>query len=209
MGTEACARDRTREGDFYREALTLLRQSGYPFLVGGAYALQLHAGVIRRTKDLDVFVMFEDVQRVLEVFQHAGYRTALPFSHWLGKVYCGDCLLDIIFSSGNGVCRVDRGWFEHALDGQVLGMPVKLCPVEETVWQKSFVLERDRCDVADVAHLLLHYGNRLDWARLLERFGPHWPLLGAQVVLFDFIYPDHRDCIPGEVRNQLLEQLGK
>jgi hypothetical protein len=207
MATEACVHDTVGETEFYRRGLMLLHQSGYPFLVGGAFALQHHVGVIRRTKDLDVFVLADDIQGVLDVFKAAGYRTALPFTHWLGKVFCGDCLLDVIFGSGNGICRVDRRWFEHAPDGQVLGIQVKLCPVEETIWQKSFVLERDRCDVADVAHLLLQHGSRLDWPRLVERFEMHWPLLAAQLVLFDFIYPDHRACIPDEVRNDLLGRL--
>lgn len=207
MPADPCPHDEAREIAFYSRALELLRQSGCPFLIGGAYALQCKIGVRRRTKDLDVFVLPNDVPGLLEVFQKAGYRSELTFSHWLGKVFSDDCLLDIIFSSGNGICRVDRQWFDHALDGEVLGVRVKLCPPEETIWQKAYVMERDRCDLADVAHLLLHFGKVLDWPRLHHRFGSHWQLLAAQVVLFDFIYPDHRDCIPDEVRKRLFGQL--
>jgi hypothetical protein len=32
-------------------------------------------------------------------------------------------------------------------------------------------MERERFDGADVAHIILAYGDRLDWRRLLERFG--------------------------------------
>jgi hypothetical protein len=85
----------------------------------------------------------------------------------------------------------------------VLDTDVKLSPVEEMIWQKAFILERDRCDVADVAHLLRHCGQQLDWQRLLSRFADHWRVLFAQIVLFDFIYPSHRDQIPADVRQQL------
>jgi hypothetical protein len=82
-------------------------------------------------------------------------------------------------------------------------MELKLCPIEEIIWQKSFILERDRCDVADVAHLFRHCGTVLDWSRLLTRFGDFWRVLHAQIVLFDFIFPSHRDNIPAWVRDQL------
>lgn len=202
-----CKIESATERDFYRVALDLLHRSKVPFLVGGAYALQHHVGVIRRTKDLDVFVLPSDVHAVLEVFQRAGFRTGLPFPHWLGKVFQGDCLLDVIFSSGNGICRVDQTWFEHAPEGRVLDVAVRLCPVEETIWQKAFILERDRCDVADVAHLMLEYGDRLDWERLIGRFAEHWRLLVAHLALFEFLYPDHRARIPAAVRSRLFGQL--
>ena len=34
---------------------------------------------------------------------------------------------------------------------------------EETLWSKAFVMERERYDGADVAHLILAHGERLDW----------------------------------------------
>src|SRR4051812_10226008 len=39
---------------FYRAALRRLRTAKIPFLVGGAYALEVHTGIVRRTKDFDI-----------------------------------------------------------------------------------------------------------------------------------------------------------
>jgi hypothetical protein len=192
---------------FYRAALHRLLEEGVPFLVGGAYALEVQTGIVRRTKDFDIFVQQRDVSRVMDVFRRAGYQTELTFPHWIAKAFSGDDFMDIIFSSGNGICRVDEQWFEHAVEGKVLGIDLKLCPAEETIWQKSFILERDRCDVADVAHLIRHCGPQLDWSRLLERFAQRWRVLLAQIVLFDFIYPGHRAAIPTAVRNELIDRL--
>ena len=110
----------------------------------------------------------------------------------------------MIFSSGNGVCKVDASWFRHALPAEVLGVPVKLCPVEEIIWQQSFVMERERYDGADVAHLLRCRVRDLDWPRLLTRFGPHWRVLLAHLILFGFIYPDQRSDVPEAVMVDLL-----
>jgi hypothetical protein len=59
--------------------------------------------------------------------------------------------------------------------------------VEETIWSKAFVMERERYDGADIAHLLRASAERLDWHRLLERFDAHWPVLLSHLILFGFI----------------------
>src|SRR5262245_13393070 len=159
---------------FYQNALRELLDAKLPFLVGGAYALARHTGIVRHTKDFDIFVRPKHVRRALRLLERAGYQTDLPFPHWIGKAFYGEYFIDVIFNSGNGLCPVDDKWFSHALDNVVLDVPVQICPVEETIWQKAFILERDRCDSADVAHLLRFCAERLDWDRLLARFGPHW-----------------------------------
>jgi hypothetical protein len=188
---------------FYRTAIDRLQAAQIPFLVGGAYALEVLTGIVRRTKDFDIFLREEDVDRCLIVLSDAGYRTELTYPHWLGKAFCGEEFIDLIFNSGNGFCRVDQAWFQHARSGRILGLELKLCPVEEIIWQKSFILERNRCDIADVAHLLRDCGAALEWQRLLTRFGDFWRVLLAQIMLFDFVYPGHRNNVPDWVRDRL------
>jgi hypothetical protein len=187
--------------------LELLRHVGIRFLVGGAYALERHTGIQRHTKDLDVFVLPADSKYVLEAFADAGYRTELTFAHWLGKIYGADDFIDVIFSSGNGLCRVDEEWWAHAADFEVLGVPVQVCPAEEMIWSKAFVQERERYDGADITHLLRARARELDWQRLLRRFGPHWQLLLSQLLLFRFVYPAERGLIPDAVLHGLLDRL--
>ncbi|MBX6312677.1 MAG: hypothetical protein IRY99_07145 [Isosphaeraceae bacterium] len=193
--------------NYYVRTLTLLNESGIPFLVGGAYALAVHAGIVRHTKDLDVFVKPVDRDRLLATLACAGYRTDVTFPHWLAKAYCGAHFIDVIYCSGNGISVVDEDWFVHALPTEVFGVPVQLCPIEETIWSKAFVMERERFDGADVAHLLRARGEALDWHRLLRRFGPHWRVLLAHLVLFGFIYPAERGKIPVWVLRELSERL--
>jgi hypothetical protein len=192
---------------FYCTAMHVLLDAKVPFLVGGAYAFERYTGIGRHTKDFDVFVHERDVRRALEAFAEAGYRTELTFPHWLGKVYHGDNFVDVIFSSGNGVAAVDDDWFEYAPADTVLGVPVKLMPREEMIWQKSLIMDRERFDGADVAHLIRARGPELDWPRLLRRFDSRWRVLLAHLILFGFIYPDQRDRIPPWVMGKLLGRM--
>ncbi len=192
---------------FYQEGLLALLNARVPFLVGGAYSLERHTGVVRHTKDFDIFVRPKHVHRALRVLHRAGYQTDLPFPHWIGKAFHGEYFIDVIFNSGNGLCPVDDEWFEHALDNMVLNLPVKICPVEETIWQKAFILERDRCDSADVAHLLRFCAAKIDWDRLIRRFGDHWRVLYAHLVLFGFIYPAEQKQIPRRAMDEFSRRL--
>ena len=163
----------------------------------------------RSTKDLDLFVKRSDLERIFEVMEAAGFRTELLFHHWLGKIFSGDDFIDVIFSSGNGLCQVDDAWFQHAAKGTEFGLQVLFSPVEEMIWSKSFVMERERYDGSDIAHLLLKCGPRLDWKRLLARFGSHWRVLLSHLILFGYIYPRERLRVPPEAMRELLARLKK
>jgi hypothetical protein len=193
--------------DFYRSSLSALTQAGVPVLVGGAYALRYHTGVARETKDLDLLILPRDKDRAFAVMEQHGYKTELTFSHWLGKVYDGSDFIDIIFNSGNGIAPVDDMYFKDAPTGSLFEVDVSWCPAEEMILSKCFVMERERYDGADVAHLLLAVGEKLDWQRLLMRFGDHWRILFAHIVLFGFIYPAERTRIPSWVVQELTQRL--
>ena len=122
---------------FYLAALDLLDADRLPFLVGGTFAYARYTAIDRETKDLDIFVRPEDVPRTLSAFEAAGYRTEVPFPHWLAKVWQGEHVLDVIYSSGNGLARVDDEWFAHAAESEVLGRRLRLCPLEELVWSQG------------------------------------------------------------------------
>jgi Uncharacterised nucleotidyltransferase len=194
---------------FYRRVLTCMNRASVPFLVGGAYGFAYFTGIERHTKDLDLFVRRRDCPKILETLSAAGFATEITFPHWLAKAYRGGDFIDIIFSSGNNIARVDDEWFEHAVEAHILGIPVRLSPVEEMIWSKSFVMERERFDGADIAHLLRSRGDRLDWERLLRRFADQWPVLLAHLILFKYIYPSEASLIPGPVVERLLDLAGK
>jgi hypothetical protein len=191
----------------YREAMSALQEASVPFLVGGGYALSHYADFTRLPGDCDVFVRPPDITRALAVLERAGFAAELTFPHWLGKAKRDGFHVDVIFSSGNGVCTVDDLWFSHAVPARVVGLDVELIPAEELIWSKAYVMERERFDGADIAHLLRALAERLDWQRLVGRFGAHWHVLFSHLLLFEFVYPGQLDRIPSWVLCDLSTRL--
>jgi hypothetical protein len=188
--------------------MAALDDNAVPFLVGGGFAFSQYTGIHRYTKDLDLFVRPCDAEGTLLALRQAGYRSEMVAPHWLGKVFTDDdSFIDIIFSSGNGVAVVDDEWFERSEEAQVLGHPVKLSPVEEMIWSKAFVLERERFDGADVAHLIRARGKDLDWERLFRRFDRHWHVLFSHLMFFRFAYPCERSLVPRWVLGGLMGRM--
>jgi hypothetical protein len=188
---------------FYAQVLQRLREERLPFLVGGSFAFAHFTGIHRATKDLDLFIRQAEWERLADAAAGAGWQADLSYPHWLGKIVQGEHFVDVIFNSGNGLSPVDDDWFRHAVVAQLMGHAVLLAPAEESLWTKAFIMERERFDGADVAHLLLACAPALDWQRLLQRFGVHWRVLFAHLVLFGFIYPGERDRVPAWLTDEL------
>ena len=195
------------ELDARADALRALATSGVPFLVAGAYAFFEYTGIFRDTKDLDLFVRREDLDRAFAVLEQSGFRTELVDPVWIGKAFRGEWFVDLIFSSGNGVAVVDDAFFEHARLARVMGVDVLLAPPEEMLWSKSFVLERERYDGADVNHLIHARAGDLDWERLLVRFDRYWEVLLSHLLLYRFAYPSERSRVPDGVLRALLARV--
>jgi hypothetical protein len=192
---------------FYRRVMHQLETNDVPFLVGGAYAFERYTGIARHTKDFDLFVHPRDVERALALLASDGCVTDVPFPHWLAKAHCDEDVVDLIYSSGNGVALVDDDWFRHAVAGTVLDVPVWLIPPEEMIWSKAFVMERERYDGADVAHIVRACADTLDWPRLLQRFDVNWRVLLQHLVVFGFVYPCDRCRVPAAVMRELMGRL--
>ena len=193
--------------EFHRKSMVALKEANVSFLVGGAYVIEVYADVSRRSKDFDLYVRPNDVDAALDALGRAGYKTQKTFPHWLAKAGHGRDYIDLIFRAGNGLCEVDDSWFERAQDDELLGLRVKLCAPEEMIWMKAYIMERERFDGADIAHILQSCGEKLDWPHLLRRFGLDWPVLLSHLVLFGYIYPGERNKIPSAVTDVLIDRL--
>jgi Nucleotidyl transferase of unknown function (DUF2204) len=204
----ATARKDKAKGDrLHRRSVVALQDADILFLIGGAYVVEVYAGVLRQTKDFDLYVRPKHVDLALDALKHAGYNTEKTFPHWLAKAERGRDCIDLIFRAGNGLCEVDDSWFERAYSSEFLGLQVKLCPPEEMIWMKAYIMERERFDGADIAHILQSCAERLDWPHLVRRFGPDWRVLLSHLVLFGYIYPGERHKIPAAVIDDLIARL--
>jgi hypothetical protein len=194
------------EREVYRRALQALNAASVPYVVAGAYAIYEHTGIYRQTKDLDLFVQPSAVIPAARALHDAGFVMRLEDLHWLAKGFVGDKFVDLIYGMGNGVAFIDDQWSRFAKTGVLAAQPVRIAPAEELIWHRLFINERHRHDMSDVVHLLLCNGDELDWERLVNRVGPHWPLLLAQLQTFSYVYPGYRSNVPSWVMEQLIEQ---
>ncbi len=194
------------ERDIYRRALEAVNAADIPYVVAGAYAIYEHTGIYRKTKDLDLFFQPAAVVPAARALKAAGFVTRLEDPHWLAKATIGEHFVDLIYGMGNGVAQVDDGWIESSRPGILAATPVRIAPPEELIWHRLFIGERHRHDMSDVVHLILCRGDTLDWERLVSRVGEHWPLLLAQLLMFNYVYPGYRSNVPAWVMDKLLER---
>lgn len=192
---------------FFQEAIQSLNHSGYPYMLGGAFAMFHYTGIFRDTKDLDIFCKSSTLPGILKHFSSEGYETELTDVRWLAKIFKDPYFIDIIFDSVNNICTVEDTWFERAASGDFLGLPVQFIPVEELVWCKMYVQNRERNDSADINHIWLKWGKKINWEHLLSRLDRHWHLLLAQILTFQFVYPaDYQDIIPKWLFDELMDR---
>jgi len=194
---------------FHRRSIIALQDANIPFLIGGAYVVEVYGGISRRSKDFDLYVRPNHVDPALDVLARAGYKTEKPFPHWLAKARRGRDYIDLIFRAGNGLCEVDDSWFERAESNELGGVHVKLCAPEEMIWMKAYIMERERFDGADIAHMLRSCAEKIEWRHLICRFGPDWRVLLTHLVLFGYIYPSDRTKIPAAIMDDLIARLQK
>src|SRR6266581_5799056 len=196
-----------RRDEFHRRSVAAFHAAEVPFLIGGAYMVEVCGGVSRSTKDFDLYVRPNHVKAALRALARAGYETELTFPHWLAKARHGADVVDLIFRAGNGLCEVNDSWFYRARDDALLGLRVKLCAPEEMIWMKAYIMERERFDGADIAHILRRCAVEIDWPHLVRRFGPDWRVLLSHLILFGYIYPSERARIPVAVIEDLIARL--
>ncbi len=198
---------KSKSNRFHRRSMIALQDANIPFLIGGAYVVEVYGGISRRSKDFDLYVRPNHIDRAMDALARAGYKTKKTFPHWLAKAGRGRDYIDLIFRAGNGLCEVDDSWFERARDDELEGLHVKLCAPEEMIWMKAYIMERERFDGADIAHILRSCAEKIEWPHLVRRFGPDWPVLLTHLVLFGYIYPSERTKIPTAIMDDLIARL--
>jgi hypothetical protein len=192
---------------FYAESLRLLAESGVPFLLSGTYAVSAYTGIVRPTKDLDVFCKAGDYPRILAYFQERGYEIGVEDERWIGKVYSGKHFFDVIFNFSTADVPITDDWFDGAPTIEVYGSHVRITKPTELVWSKAFLQDRYRYDGADVVHVILKKSDEIDWKKLLGYMEAYWEVLLIHLLNFRFIYPTERHLVPRWLMEELMNRL--
>jgi hypothetical protein len=193
--------------DFYSESLELLNESGVPFLLSGTFALSCFTGIVRPTKDLDVFCKPSDAPRILSFFKSKGYEIEVEDERWIGKVWKGKNFFDVIFNISSASIPITDEWFAYVYEVEVYGSVVRITPPTQFILSKLFLQTRYRYDGADVVHTILKKHEDIDWRWLLSSLELYWEVLLINVLNFRFVYPTERDLIPRWLFEELVARL--
>jgi hypothetical protein len=183
------------------------RKAGVRFAFGGAFATAVYTGELRNTKDFDFYILPEDREAMTQAIARAGltdYFDELPYDRsWIYRAKRGEVLVDAIWAMANQRALVDHLWLSHGPLVEIRGEQVRAIPIEELIWAKLYVLQRERTDWGDVLNLIAAQTDGIDWEHLLQRLGDDAPLLAAVLCVFAWLDPNDAARIPATVWQRL------
>lgn len=195
----------------YHDVMRSACQRGAPFALGGSQAMSLYVGRLRVSKDLDIYVKPDDRDHFIGMLTELGfedYHEQKPYDRrWIYRGIRGDSIVDVIWSMANRRTEVDDDWLMRGMEVDIEGCRVRLIPLEEMLWSKLYVLQRDRCDWPDILNLLDNTHQQLDWRRLLNRLGPDKALLAGLLHIYAWLRPDQARKTPAWVWLELTPEF--
>ena len=195
------------EWSVYQRVIREARANGIQFAFGGAFATAVYTGELRNTKDFDFYVTPADREPMIQAMERAGLTDHFPRlaydRRWIYRASEGDIIVDAIWAMANQRALVDESWLRRGPEVSILGERLQAIPVEELIWSKLYVLQRERCDWGDVFNLIDASGNALDWDHLLDRLHTDAPLLAGALSVYTWLAPDRVHTIPEAIRARL------
>ena len=185
----------------YQAAIQAVRDTGVEFMLGGGFALATYAGRWRDTKDIDLYIRPHERDRVVEALSRAGfedyYRRLRYDRKWIYRSFKNDCIVDIIWAMANQRAQVDDAWFTRpGSTVRIRGEELRVLPMEEFMWCKFYILQRDHCDWTDIFNLLYCNGNHIDWDHLLNRLDEDVGLLKGLLTVYRWLCPKMANALP-------------
>jgi hypothetical protein len=170
-----------------------------PFAIGGAFAVASYTGYWRNTKDLDIYVLPEHRERMIAALTSLGltdfYEKAPYDRWWIYRSTKDDNIVDVIWAMANHRAQIDELWLSGP-DVEIRGRKLRVLPAEAMLWDKLYIMQRDRCDWPDVVNLLYATGVDIDWEYVIGRIGPDVPLLTGALSVFRWLSPGRAAALP-------------
>lgn len=191
----------------YRDAIKALRGADLRFLLGGGFALATYIGRWRNTKDIDFYIMQEDRDKAVAALTKAGFEDLyerMPYDRkWIYRSTRDGVIVDIIWAMANQRAQTDEQWFTRAPAANVRGEALSVVPLEEFLWCKLYIMQRDHCDWTDVFNVIYAAGKNLNWNHLLTRLEEDWPLLKGLLTVYTWLCPEQAQELPRSLREGL------
>lgn len=183
----------------YDEVLNGAAKRKIPFALGGAFAAATYTGCWRNTKDLDLYVPPEHKDQLIQLTRDLGmvdYFDTKDYDRWwIYRATRDGDIVDIIWAMANHRQQIDELWMSGP-EVTFHGHRVKVLPAEAILWDKLYIMQRERCDWPDVLNLLYAAGADVDWEKLLDRVGEDAPLLAGVLSVFRWLAPERAAQLP-------------
>lgn len=180
------------EWDIYIAVIDAANAAGIPFALGGAFGLSTYTEVWRNTKDLDLYVLPRHRKRLIALVTRLGltdYFGKVPYDRqWIYRATTDGVIVDLIWAMANHRTRIDQLWMSGP-EVLIRGRTVKVIPPEAILWDKLYIMQRERCDWPDLMNLLYSQGVDIDWAEVLNRLESDTPLLAGALSVFRWLSP--------------------
>ena len=197
----------TEEWAIYQRAIHEVRRAGVRFALGGAFAVATYTQHWRDTKDLDFYVVPAAQGAMVQALARAGLRDyfdVLPYQrHWIYRAHQDNVIVDVIWAMSNRRAEVDELWLTRGPQVVARGETLTVLPAEELLWNKLYILQRDRCDWGDVLNILQAAGSTLDWEHLLARLEEDVPLLRGALSVFAWLASERSRELPPDLWTRL------
>lgn len=170
-----------------------------PFALGGAFAVATYTGCWRNTKDLDLYVLPEHRDKMIAMLTDLGFSDYFDTKSydrwWIYRSVRDGNIIDVIWAMANHRQQIDSLWMSGP-EVVLRGRRMKALPAEALLWDKMYIMQRDRCDWPDVLNLLYSAGARVDWEMLLGRIGDDIPLMAGALSVFRWVAPGRAAELP-------------
>jgi hypothetical protein len=179
--------------EVYQRVINQAQERDIPFSLGGAFAVATYTGRWRATKDLDLYVLPRDREKMVAAISAAGlsdYYEKNPYDRgWIYRSYSDGQIVDAIWTMANYTIQVDETWIAGGPVIDVRGYELHIAPPEEMIFGKIFIVQHDRCDWPEIMNMIYFTGPNLDWEHLLARLGLQTPVLAGVLSLFGWLSP--------------------
>ncbi len=210
----SCAEWPTRflpeEWGIYRAVMAAALERAIPFAIGGGLAAMTYVAQWRNTKDLDMYALHRDRERLIQLLADLGledyYKVEAYDRNWIYRAHRGDVIVDVIWAMANQRAQVDESWLQGP-EVEAGGQRFRLLAPEEAIWSKLYVLQRDRSDWPDCLNVLYGVGPQLDWRKLMANLAGDLPLLAGLLTIFVWLAPQRAREFPAFVWERLQVRL--
>ena len=121
---------------------------------------------------------------------------------WIYRATADGSIVDIIWAMANHRQQIDGLWMSGP-EVNLRGHRVKVLPAEAMLWDKLYIVQRERCDWQDVFNLLYAAGEDVDWELLLRRIGEDTPLMAGALSVFRWLAPERAQRLPSWIWRQV------